>query len=123
MQKNEIYVIENADAKSVFENFKGDGKIGIIDFSNSLVVFPTPTIVIKKYKSTKVDNAFSQIKRWVSSEAFDQVFVIDGLNYLEKDLVFNWLFDHKSVKGFPSLIVSGSEIKPFWNEIGAQFLS
>lgn len=121
-EKKDIYVIEEGNAKKVFEEFKGEGKIAIIDFTSSLVVFPNPNIVIKKYKIGKSDIAFSQIKRWISSEAFDQIFLIGGLENLDKDLIFDWLFDHKSKQGFPSLFVSGLNIEQFWYDLGAKKL-
>lgn len=115
--KKEILIVENTNAKEVFEKYKAEGKIGIIDFSTSFVVFPSNEILSKKYKEAKADVAFSQLKRWISSQAFDQVFVLNGLNVFRKELVFEWLFDHKTKVGFPNLIISGNKIEPFWEEL------
>ena len=120
VEKKEIIVVESSKVKEVFDTYKTDGKIGVIDFTNSLVVLPNSGIVCKKYKTTKIDNAFSQLKRWVSSEAFDQVFVLGGLDLFDRELVFEWIFDHKTKKGFPNLIISGEKIPTFWSEIGAK---
>ena len=121
VEKKEIIVVENAEAKEVFDSYKTEGKIGVIDFTSSLVILPNSPIVYKRYKETKSENAFSQLKRWVSSEAFDQVFILGGLDILEENLVFDWIFDHKSKKGFPNLIISGKKIPSFWGELGAKY--
>lgn len=120
-EKKEIIVVENGDGKEVFSSYKIDGKIGVIDFASSLVILPNSPVVYKRYKSTKSENAFSQFKRWVSSEAFDQVFILGGLDVLEENLVFEWIFDHKSKNGFPNLIISGKKIPPFWSELDAKY--
>ncbi len=122
IDKKEILLVENSTAKEVFEKYRGEGKIGIIDFSTSFVVFPSNEIINKKYKETKADAAFSQLKRWVSSEAFDQVFVLNGLDVFEKELVFEWLFDHKTKVGFPNLIISGKKIEPFWEQMNCKII-
>ncbi len=121
-ERKEIFVIENEDSKAVFEKYKVDGKIAVVDFTSSVVIFPNPNIVVKKYKSGKTDIAFSQIKRWISSEAFDQIFILGGLDSFSKELIFEWLFDHKSKQGFPTLIVSGKKIEEFWFNLGAKKL-
>ncbi|MGD1823077.1 MAG: hypothetical protein ACPKM0_10005 [Pleomorphochaeta sp.] len=115
--KKDIYVIESEDAKKVFEDNKGDGKIAVVDFTNSVVIFPNPNIVVKKYKPTKTDVAFSQIKRWISSEAFSQIFLLGGLDCLDKNLIYDWLYDHKSKQGFPDLYVSGKKMEAFWLDL------
>jgi len=122
IDKKEILLVENSKAKDVFEKYRGEGKIGIIDFSTSFVVFPSNEITTKKYKETKADVAFSQLKRWISSEAFDQVFVLNGLDVFEKELVFEWLFDHKTKVGFPNLIISGNKIEPFWEQMNCKII-
>lgn len=118
-EKKDIYVVENEDAKAVYEKYKTEGKIAVVDFTSSVVIFPNPNIVVKKYKSSKTEIAFSQIKRWISSEAFEQVFILGGLDFFSKDLIYEWLFDHKSKQGFPNLIVSGKKIDEFWIDLGA----
>ncbi|NCD04645.1 MAG: hypothetical protein EOL97_00860 [Spirochaetia bacterium] len=120
--KKEILLVENSNAKEVFEKYRSEGKIGIIDFSTSFVVFPSSEIIIKKYKESKVDVAFSQLKRWISSEAFDQVFVLNGLDVFQKELVFEWLFDHKKKVGFPNLIISGNKIELFWEQMNCKII-
>ena len=121
-EKKEIYVIENEDPKAVFEEYKTEGKIAVVDFTSSVVIFPNPNIVVKKYKEGKTDIAFSQIKRWISSEAFDQVFLLGGLDCFSKELIYEWLYDHKSKQGFPNLIVSGKKIDDFWFDLDAKKL-
>lgn len=116
-EEKKIVVVENENAKEVFEEFKNQDKVAVIDFTNSLVVFPNSLVVCKKFKESKVENAFAQLKRWVSSEAFNQIFILGGLDLFTKDLVFDWLFDHKKNESFPNLIVSGKKRPLFWDSL------
>ncbi len=116
-EEKKIVVVENENAKEVFEEFKNQDKVAVIDFTNSLVVFPNSLVVCKKFKESKVENAFAQLKRWVSSEAFNQIFILGGLDLFTKDLVFDWLFDHEKNEGFPNLIVSGKKRPLFWDSL------
>lgn len=122
VEKKDIFVIENESGKEVFDTYKKDCKIGVIDFTSSLVILPNSPVSYKRYKDTKAEIAFSQLKRWISSEAFDQVFILGGLDIFNKNLVFEWIFDHKSKTGFPNLIISGKKIPLFWNDLGAKNL-
>ncbi len=119
-EKKDIFVVESEDGKKIFEDNKGEGKIAVVNFTNSVVILPSPSIVVKKYQPTKTEVAFSQIKRWISSEAFSQIFLIGALDCFEKDLIFDWLLDHKQKQGFPNLIVSGKKIDKFWFDLGAK---
>ena len=120
--KREIVYILNTDAKEVVEKFPCDKTLGIIDFTNELNILSENGVAFKSFKSEDYKKAWNQLKRWVSSESFEQVIVTGGLDFFPSDLVYDWLFDHKSKKGFPKMIFSGKKIQPPMEKIAASIM-
>lgn len=109
IKKSIIYIL-NDNAKEVLDKFPCEGTNGVIDFTNSLNILPGGSITFKKFKGEDSLKAWNQLKRWISSQSFEQVIVVGGLDFFPVDMVYDWLFDHKSKKGFPKLIFSGKKI-------------
>ncbi len=108
--KQKIVYIVNHNSTELLERFPCEGTFGVIDFSESLNISPNNGISLKKYKGEDALKAWNQLKRWISSQSFEQIIVVGGLDCFPVDMVYDWLFDHKSKKGFPKLIFSGKKI-------------
>lgn len=109
IKKSIVYVLSN-NPKEIIEKFPCGGTFGVIDFTNTLNILPGNGITFKKYNSEEASKAWNQLKRWISSQSFEQVIVVGGLDFFPVEMVYDWLFDHKSKKGFPKLIFSGEKI-------------
>jgi hypothetical protein len=109
--KKELVYVVGLEPNDVIEKFPCDGTFGVIDLTGTLNFPPNGPINFKKYNSEDGAKAWNQIKRWVSSQSFDQVFVAGALDFLSPEMVYDWLFDHKDKKGFPKLIFSGKKIQ------------
>lgn len=108
--KKEIIYFLNTEPAEVIQKFPCEGTSAIIDFTNSVQLNLGSGIAFKQYKSNEPSKAWNQLKRWISSQSFDQIIVVGGLDCFPTDMVYDWLFDHKSKKGFPKLIFSGEKI-------------
>jgi hypothetical protein len=108
--KKEIVFILNSNSKEVLERFPCEGTFGVIDFTESLNILPGNGITFKRFKGEDALKAWNQLKRWISSQSFEQIIVVGGLDYFTIDIAYEWLFDHKDKKGFPKLILSGENI-------------
>lgn len=109
-KKKEIVYILNTPSDLVIEKFPCEEGLGIIDFTGELNNPEKKGISFKSFQSSDYKKAWNQLKRWVSSESFEEVIITGGLDCFPSDLVFDWLFDHKSKKGFPKMIFSGKKI-------------
>ncbi len=67
-----------------------------------------------KTNEALVIKGWEQVKRWISTSAFDLI-VLDEftyaltLGYLDTETVCHWLADHKAEKGFPHLVITGRD--------------
>lgn len=109
IKKQIVYIVSN-NSQEILERFPCEGTFGLIDFSGTLNILPGQGITLKKFKGEDALKAWNQLKRWISSQAFEQIIVVGGLDFFPVDMVYDWLFDHKSKKGFPKLIFSGANI-------------
>ncbi len=70
-----------------------------------------------KTNATLAAKGWEQVKRWISTSAFDLI-VLDeftytlSLGYLDAEAVCLWLADHKAEKGFPHLVITGRDALP-----------
>lgn len=70
-----------------------------------------------KANATLAAKGWEQVKRWISTSAFDLI-VLDeftytlSLGFLDVEEVCHWLADHKAEKGFPHLVITGRDAPP-----------
>jgi hypothetical protein len=117
--KKEIVYILNTNSEEVLKRFPCEEGLGVIDFTGELNINVEKGVAFKSFIPEDYKKAWNQLKRWVSSESFNEVIIMGGLDFFPSELVFDWLFDHKSKKGFPKMIFSGKKILPPMEKIAS----
>jgi len=102
-----VVLIEGKDGAFVHTVLRKEAKSAFIDFSGS---FDSGSRPKKSFKEGNGIKAYEQLKRWVSSAAFNEITVVGGLEEFENDKIVEWIYDHKSKEDFPTLFISGEII-------------
>ena len=105
--------------------YKGDVDSALFSGAKAMLTFDENgnelrSANVKYFSFDEARKGFEQLKRWVSTGAFDTIILkgfVDALENANKNHILEWLEDHSSEPDFPTLIFIGesetSSIKTF----------